>query len=602
MAWIIESVRPISVGDWTFELRGDEISVVRFRGVDVLRSVRAVARDRDWSTPQWTITSVDETRDGVRIGLRTTELGSAFDASLAAIADGSVLEIVFEATSAVAFETNRTGLVVLHPPQLAGSEMRIAHPDGSDETASFPTDISPHQPAFDIRSLGWEHGGLRLRCDFAGDVFEMEDQRNWTDASYKTYSRPLALPFPYPIAAGETVRQSITVSAESSEGQGAARAEEEKGGRAARPTAADAARASRPRAVGREAAAHAVGGSPETLALDRARPMPSVSVGASTAPGSGPAPDPIGADLLVEIDLGWPGWPSALERAAQGGLPLDVRLVLPESGAEAAVAAAAASLAALDVARVGAFQPAGHRAQHVSDATAIALLRAAAAAAGLDAPVIGGARSHFTELNREHHRLPADLDGVAFSTTPMFHAFETLQVEQAVAMQRLVAEQAVRIADGAPVHVGPVTLRTHVNNVATTAPPRPSGSDLSEGYGPELLDADDSRQTEPELAAWLIASAAALSVPGVATLSYFEEWGPRGVRTSTGDDLPAAAAVRLLASLSGRPLQTAHTRDGLVWAMRAGETELVSNLSGSTRRLELDGAVIELAPRTWLRR
>ncbi len=29
-----------------------------------------------------------------------------------------------------------------------------------------------------------------------GDTYEMEDQRNWTDASYKTYVRPLAYPGP----------------------------------------------------------------------------------------------------------------------------------------------------------------------------------------------------------------------------------------------------------------------------------------------------------------------------------------------------------------------------------------------------------------------
>jgi hypothetical protein len=44
-----------------------------------------------------------------------------------------------------------------------------------------------------------------------GDVFEMEDQRNWSDASYKTYVRPLALPWPYRIPAGETVTQRIVL-------------------------------------------------------------------------------------------------------------------------------------------------------------------------------------------------------------------------------------------------------------------------------------------------------------------------------------------------------------------------------------------------------
>ena len=36
-----------------------------------------------------------------------------------------------------------------------------------------------------------------------GDTFEMEDQRNWSDASYKTYVRPLALPWPYVLPAGK---------------------------------------------------------------------------------------------------------------------------------------------------------------------------------------------------------------------------------------------------------------------------------------------------------------------------------------------------------------------------------------------------------------
>ena len=44
-----------------------------------------------------------------------------------------------------------------------------------------------------------------------GDVFEMEDQRNWSDGSYKTYCRPLDLPYPYPLKAGQEIRQSITI-------------------------------------------------------------------------------------------------------------------------------------------------------------------------------------------------------------------------------------------------------------------------------------------------------------------------------------------------------------------------------------------------------
>jgi len=45
-----------------------------------------------------------------------------------------------------------------------------------------------------------------------GDTFEMEDHRNWTDASFKTYVRPLALPWPYTLPAGQVVKQSVSVT------------------------------------------------------------------------------------------------------------------------------------------------------------------------------------------------------------------------------------------------------------------------------------------------------------------------------------------------------------------------------------------------------
>jgi hypothetical protein len=53
--------------------------------------------------------------------------------------------------------------------------------------------------------------GLRATVRMEGDTFEMEDHRNWTDASFKTYVRPLVLPWPYTLKAGEEVKQSIKV-------------------------------------------------------------------------------------------------------------------------------------------------------------------------------------------------------------------------------------------------------------------------------------------------------------------------------------------------------------------------------------------------------
>ena len=191
---------------------------------------------------------------------------------------------------------------------------------------------------------------------------------------------------------------------------------------------------------------------------------------------------------------------------------------------------------------------------------------------------------------------------MVFRLTPTFHALETLQVEQSIAMQRLVAEQAVRIAGGVPVHVGPITLRAHVNNVATAAPARPSVADLSDGYGPELLDADDPRQTDPELAAVGDRSRDGSLRPRSGDGQLLRGVGAaRASARPSGDDLPAAEAIRALAALNGAALQTARTSDDRIWALRAGDTTLAASLSDAARMVVIDGRAVTLDPRAWRR-
>lgn len=130
-----------------------------------------------------------------------------------------------------------------------------------------------------------------------------------------------------------------------------------------------------------------------------------------------------------------------------------------------------------------------------------------------------------------------------------------------------------------------------MNAVSTTAEPRPSQPDLRDGYGPALLPSADPRQDAVELAAWTIASAAALTVPGVRSLTYFEEWGARGIRRPDGTDRPVAAAIAALAELGGHPALTGDSPDGSVWAVGAltpwGAVVLLANLDHRARDLEV---------------
>lgn len=550
---------PWTSGRWSAELRGDELADLHVDGVLVARSVRAVVRDRDWGTVPVAVTAVAHEHGAVVLALRYDGLGIAADATLRIEARGAALSVSLALTADGPIATNRTGLVLLHPPVTSGAPLRIRHADDSSEESSFPDAISPHQPAFGIAGLEWPHGGLELSADFAGDVFEMEDQRNWTDASYKTYSRPLALPFPYDLADGERVEQSIVFRA------------------AGTATGADAR-------------------SPVLRLVEAGAPVPSVLVGASTAPSDGAAhPRPAADAVLVEIEAGAPNAAAVLERAATSGLPLDVRIVADDPSQVAGAVALAAAHAPVRLAVFDATT-------HVSEAPLHDAL--VEAAAGLDAELVGGARSHFTELNRTHERLPR-FEAWTISITPQMHARETFQIEESIGLQRRVAADAVAIAGGAPLHVGPVTLRPRFNAVATTAPPAPP-ADLDAGYGPALRDdATDERQSAPQLAAWVVASAAALAQGGAASVAWFEEWGPRGL-----DGTPAAEAVAAVHALSGLPLlvpEAPVADDARTWALAArtpdGVRVLAARLGDTADELAIaaDGRTVRamLEPGTW---
>lgn len=208
-----------SIGAWWFTLRGAELADLTYDGEPVLRAIRFVTRDHDWRTADDTVlarTQPSGTGTGGRLRI---EASSRYDGTevlryvLEVTVDGPTLHVDAVATTTAPFRRNRIGLVVLHPPALAGVPFTARHPSGSVTGSAFPTWIAPHQPATDLSGLDWSTGRVALTLDLAGDVFETEDQRNWTDASFKTYSTPLSEPFPVALDAGSVVHQSLTLRA-----------------------------------------------------------------------------------------------------------------------------------------------------------------------------------------------------------------------------------------------------------------------------------------------------------------------------------------------------------------------------------------------------
>jgi D-apionolactonase len=170
-------------------------------------------RDASWRTPPANLTTVrrEASADGFLIELdgevKQDDIHYRYRLAIEGSSDGT-LAVTADAEALSGFLTNRTGFIVLHPiVGVAGRPVTVTHKDGSTSETAFPELISPGQPIFDIRALRHEvTPGLFVTCRMEAalphdpeTIFEMEDQRNWTDASYKTYVGSLLDPWPYRI-------------------------------------------------------------------------------------------------------------------------------------------------------------------------------------------------------------------------------------------------------------------------------------------------------------------------------------------------------------------------------------------------------------------
>jgi hypothetical protein len=208
-----------AAGPVTVELDGGNLRYIRYQGHEAIRAVSYVVRDQFWGTYNPTLEGmkVEQSADGFSVSYQAVCRAGAqqfkYEARISGAADGTV-RFEGKGTAVTDFLTNRTGFVVLHPVQgVSGHSVTVQHVDGRNVETRFPEAIDPKQPIMDILALSHEvTAGLRVTCTMTGDTFEMEDQRNWTDASYKTYVRPLGLPFPYRLTAGEIIEQAIEIA------------------------------------------------------------------------------------------------------------------------------------------------------------------------------------------------------------------------------------------------------------------------------------------------------------------------------------------------------------------------------------------------------
>lgn len=523
-------VRMLAVGVWTAELVGDELANISYGGRPVLRAIKAVVRDHEWRTFAPSVRDLAELKDDDGVSLRlhvdyaapgsADAAAPAFEAMLMLRVTPATVEVSFSGRAKTAFRRNRIGLVVLHPTSEAGRDVSVVSPDGNVTAGAFPTDIRPDLVFTDISSLEWADAGTAFDLGFSGDIFETEDQRNWSDGSFKTYSTPSALPIPVDVAAGDTVTQSVSIEALSIETP------------------------DNPAPGGYDRVAFTVGepaGTVPALALsvDPAGVDPAGAAAANAGEGAQlPGLDAVLVELYEPREL----WPAKLAAAAREadrhGAALDVRVVSASADgvAEALIGALGGQLSR--IVRLGLFHPE----TQCTDPAAFAVLKEPLQLAGFSGQLLAGTSSHFTELNRwiagGGSPVPQDADALAFSLTPQVHSTEIPHIVETVPIHGVAAANAVRLGEGRPVHVGPITLKPRF-------------------HAPDQHADGDELQDHSFTAAWTLASLQALTLEGVASVTYFEAGSPRGIAAPDGTLNPVGELLQKLAACKGEPVLTA---------------------------------------------
>jgi hypothetical protein len=187
---------------------------------ELIRMIYSAVRDKDWLTitPVIEDEKIEVQENSFSITMKCLYKSGEINFSASYLIEGGKDNSITLSMEGKALENslkNRIGWCVLHPVEdCAGENCLIEHTDGSTEQSGFPEDITPNQVFRDIKSLIWMSNRIRCRIDFEGDIFETEDQRNWTDASFKTYSTPPSIPYPSILEKDNVVSQRITFRAD----------------------------------------------------------------------------------------------------------------------------------------------------------------------------------------------------------------------------------------------------------------------------------------------------------------------------------------------------------------------------------------------------
>ena len=467
---------------------------------EILHMIYVAIRDRNWLTASIVISDevIEQQADSFQIHYNwaVDDLGIQLIGRVAiqGNADGTVA-VDFYGKALNNFQKNRIGLCILHPLDgVLGQPIEITSPDGKKTNGHFPAYINPNQPFLNIRTLRWKPtSGSTWQLDCSGDVFETEDQRNWTDASFKTYSTPSSLPIPVAVSVGDEYRQRVIFSLSKQDIAGTI------GGNEARELAEI------------------------SRIKNETKPThPRIGVGQRT---DGPPLTLVEAALLKKLNLSHlradvsfslPNWQGLLTNAIADAKRLTIPLELAVFfGKEPAIELGKLQHVLQDQSMTVDSIILFDEAMLTTSDSVLQALVPVLRAEWPSVSIGGGTDDNFSVLNG--NRFDFELvDFVVYSINPQVHAVDDLTLLENIAGQSETVLSARHLSGGKPIHISPVTLRPRYTTVAGAATER-------------LTAHTDVRQTTDFGADWTRQSLNALANAGVESITYYQSHGPVGL-------------------------------------------------------------------------
>ena len=513
----------LKAGKLELEYEGGDLRYIRYAGRELIRRIYVAIRDKNWNTIPAKITDISINREDDSFHIQFNAyhqdklINFRWHGTITGDNDGTIV-YKMDGLAESEFLYCRIGFCILHPIEgIAGRPYSAKTPPG-EITGILPDLIEPQRidekgcevPIFpSCSSITVDTAsGVRVITDFKGDLFEMEDQRNWTDGSFKTYCTPISLGYPRTAETGQVIYQEVAIRVDSN--------------------------------INIEEASIAQDASLIELNLGEATNHQLAKYGFGLASGGGDL-KPRELTLLsrlrpshlkVEIHLQEPTWVTDLEKAIAAAKLLisELELVVFLSDyPDDALQILKSKLFGVPVVRVIVFHEAEMSVRSTSSRW-MQIVRKYLADASPFTQFIGGTNGNFAEINRQWPDITL-MDGVSYPVNPQVHLTDERSLIEAIQGQGDTVVTAKQFCGSLPVVISSVTLKPPFNQAAIEeeAPHDPN----------ELPTNVDPRQMSLFAAAWTVGSIRSLTMAGVDSITYYETTGWRGlIESDYGIQLP----------------------------------------------------------------